>query len=58
MNIDEKLLTSHELARVLKVSRQTVMRHYHAGIIPGTRVGRFLRFDYDAVMAALKGGGK
>ena len=54
MNIPRELLTSRETAKLLGISRSTVMNHYHAGIIPARRIGRFLRFDADAVLAAYK----
>jgi excisionase family DNA binding protein len=55
MDNGKKLLTPKQLAGALEISRSTVMRHYHAGVIPGVPVGRYVRFELAEVMAALKG---
>lgn len=58
------LLSQTELARALKVHPLTVSRWTTARIIPCHRVGRVIRYDLAAVLAAIakaenkKGGGK
>lgn len=47
------LVTAAELARVLHVSASTVYARAAAGELPAVRIGRAVRFDLDAVMAAL-----
>jgi len=42
-----------EMARILGVSRETIVRYAKAGDIPSLRVGRLWRFDADAVLKAL-----
>jgi excisionase family DNA binding protein len=52
------LLTAEELAAVLKISVKSVRRAYAKGEIPVERVCRFVRFDLDAVKAALRRKGR
>lgn len=47
-----RLLTAVELAARLGVSRDTVMRLTHRREIPCHRIGRSVRFDWPAVVAA------
>ncbi|MBX3234804.1 MAG: helix-turn-helix domain-containing protein [Nitrospiraceae bacterium] len=48
------LLTVEELAAALQISVKSVRRAYWKGDIPVERVCRFVRFDLDAVKAALR----
>jgi excisionase family DNA binding protein len=63
-NESRGLLSPTELARALKVHPLTVSRWTTARIIPCHRVGRVIRYDLAAVLAAIakaenkKGGGK
>jgi len=52
------LLTAEELAVVLQIRVKSVRRAYTNGDIPVERVCRFVRFDLDAVKAALRRKGK
>lgn len=50
------MVTATELARILKIHRQTVIRMAVAGVIPGLKIGvegRDWRFDLHAVEEAL-----
>jgi excisionase family DNA binding protein len=52
--MNEHLLTAEELAEVLGVNRDTVLRLARAGTIPCIRMtARLVRFDKDKVLAAL-----
>lgn len=53
----DRLLTAEELADRLAVSPRTVIEWAKTGRIPEVRASeRIRRFDYDAVVEALKGG--
>jgi excisionase family DNA binding protein len=52
------LLTVGELAAALQISVKSVRRAYWKGEIPVERVCRFVRFDLDAVKAALRQNGQ
>jgi excisionase family DNA binding protein len=52
--MNDYLMNAQRLARLLGLSRSTVMRYAHAGILPVVRVGNVFRFDYAMVMEALK----
>ena len=60
MKMDEipNQATVREVAKVLACSRETVRRMVRSGEIPSIKVGREIRLDPRAVMAALqrKGG--
>ena len=43
--LPDRLLTAHEAARRLGLSRATVYRHARTGELPALRVGGSLRFD-------------
>lgn len=50
----QQLLKPQELAEIINVSPQTIMKWYYDGIIPARiHVGRIVRFELDAVMIAL-----
>ena len=50
-----ELLKSTELAERLNVGRQTIHDWMNKGLIkPAIREGRVIRFDYEAVLEALK----
>lgn len=51
--MEEKLITAKELAEVLSVATTWVWRAARLGIIPCVRVGKYMRFDLQAVLAAL-----
>lgn len=52
------LITTDDLARLLQVTPDTILRWTRRGRIPCVRVGkRTLRFDADAVLVALATGG-
>lgn len=38
-----QLMTVHEVAAALRVSRATVYRMVHTGALPGTRIGKSVR---------------
>jgi len=46
----QKPLTAEELAEILKVDKATVYQWVKANKIPCLKVGRFLRFNLQAVM--------
>ena len=57
MTDPKRLLTAKELAAALQVSPRTVLEWHRQGRIPGIQpTGRTVRFNLDAVLAALKGG--
>jgi excisionase family DNA binding protein len=47
------LLTLEELARDLRVSKATLSRYVHAGVLPCLRIGRQIRFHPQALYAHL-----
>ncbi|MBL8860699.1 MAG: helix-turn-helix domain-containing protein [Planctomycetes bacterium] len=52
----DRLNTTAEVAERLRLSPGTVRRWANAGRIPATRCGaRYMRFDLEAVLAALAG---
>jgi len=51
----EPLLTAEELAPVIKLPVHAVRDRARRGIIPSVPVGRYVRFQASAVIAALKG---
>jgi hypothetical protein len=51
----EPLLTAEELAPVVKLPVHAVRDRARRGIIPSVPVGRYVRFQASAVIAALKG---
>ncbi|MFI5364975.1 MAG: helix-turn-helix domain-containing protein [Candidatus Binatia bacterium] len=53
----EPLLTAEELAPVIKLPVHAVRDRARRGIIPSVQVGRYVRFQASAVIAALKGDG-
>jgi excisionase family DNA binding protein len=57
MTAKSELLTACELADRLKLCEETVRRLARDGVIPSFRIGgRTIRFDAQAVEAALRGG--
>lgn len=50
------LLTTQEIAELLKCSKANVLKLTRAGKIPGIRVGHLWRFDLERVMEALQRG--
>lgn len=50
--IDE-VLTPDEAARLLKVSKKTLLRHAREGQVPGTKLGRVWRFRRSELLALL-----
>ena len=44
MAADDEVLTPDEAARLLKVSKKTLLRHARDGVVPGTKLGRVWRF--------------
>jgi excisionase family DNA binding protein len=53
----QRLLTAKEVAHALQVSPRTVLEWHRQGRIPGIQpTGSTVRFDLDAVLAALKDG--
>jgi len=53
-NGHDRLLTTDEMARELRVAPETVRRHARAGIIPVLQLLGHNRYDADAVKAALE----
>ena len=53
VNRQVRLIKVEELADVLSVPRSWVYQQTAAGTIPHVRVGRYVRFDLDSVMAWL-----
>jgi excisionase family DNA binding protein len=49
----DELVDPVEMARILGVSRETVVRYAKLGDIPSLRVGTLWRFDPTSVLAAL-----
>ena len=49
-----RLVSVEDIADLLGVSKYTVYRKAEAGLIPCYRIGRKLRFDTAAVLAALE----
>ena len=55
MTLDSRFLTSAEVAKLIGVSSQVVLKWAKAGKIPVTRLGkRVLRFEATAIEAWLK----
>ncbi len=54
----KKWLTINQLAKALQISERSLRRAYRKGEIPVERVCRFVRFDLDAVQAALRQNGQ
>ncbi|WP_246425434.1 helix-turn-helix domain-containing protein [Streptomonospora nanhaiensis] len=50
---DVRFLTVGEVATIMRVSKMTIYRMVHAGIIPAIRVGRSYRIPERAVHAYL-----
>lgn len=48
------MIKAKELAQKLGVCSQTVRSLTKAGIIPGVRLGKIYRYDYEKVMESLK----
>jgi excisionase family DNA binding protein len=49
-----KILTSRELAKLLRVSEDTILRMRQRGELPFHRLGRRIVFNLDEVMEATK----
>ena len=47
------VLTGHEVAKLLRVSRDTVYRLAARGELPGRKIGRIWRFPKDAIQEYL-----
>jgi excisionase family DNA binding protein len=54
----KRLLTIQQLATALQVSERSIRRAYRKGEIPVERFCRFVRFDLEAVRAALRQNGQ
>ena len=50
----KRVYTQKEIAEVLNLCAETVSRWTTAGIIPCHRVGRIVRYDLAAVLAAIE----
>lgn len=50
-----RFLTVAEVAAIMRVSKMTVYRLVHGGVLPAVRVGRSFRVPEDAVHAYLRG---
>lgn len=48
------VLSAREASELLNVSEPMIRKMYRNGIIPGLKVGRFLRFSRQALLDALK----
>jgi excisionase family DNA binding protein len=58
--VSERLLTADEVADLLGVPTRWVREHTRSGAIPHVQLGRYVRYDYDDVLAwveSLKAGG-
>jgi len=53
----EEFYTVREVARLLRTSRQTVLRWVRQGMIPGIRIGRVIRIPKDQMDKILFGEG-
>jgi excisionase family DNA binding protein len=53
--MEPEILTVGEVAKLMRVSRDTVYRLAVAGELPGRRVGRIWRFPKDAIQSYLHG---
>lgn len=53
--MNDRLLTSREVAELLAVPRTWVEEHARAGNIPHRRLGRYVRYDRAEVLAWLEG---
>lgn len=53
-----QLVTTQELAKLLRTTPRTIRRWVDDGLIPepAVRIGRTIRFDQDEVMEAVSGG--
>jgi excisionase family DNA binding protein len=49
----ETLLTAADVGKLVKLNPETILRHRRKGLIQGTRLGRSIRFNSDAVKAYL-----
>ena len=47
----ERLVTARELADRLGLKPGTVLDHWEAGLLPGYKIGRAVRFDPDEILA-------
>lgn len=54
----DRLVTTHEMARKLACSQETVRRLARKDIIPSAKVGTDYRFDPEQVTLALSRGGR
>lgn len=54
--MEQNLKTAQELAEVLNVAVTWVWRAARLGLIPCIRVGKYMRFDLQAVLVALAEG--
>ena len=50
------VLTAREVARLLRVDRKTVYEAFHAGTLPGFKIGNRFRFDRAEVLRLLRQG--
>ena len=53
MDPKDEVLTSDEAARLLKVSKKTLLPHARDGNVPGTKLGRVWRFRRSELLKLL-----
>jgi excisionase family DNA binding protein len=56
-DFDEEILTTEEVCKLLRVSRQTIYKLVDQGKLPGTKVGQSYKFLKSELIGCLKGGG-
>ena len=54
-NSDQEILTTEEVCKLLRVSRQTIYKLVDQGKLPGTRVGQSYKFLKSELIKFLKG---
>lgn len=56
MHTEQNLISAEDVAQKLGIHPQTVRRLTESGKLPGTRVGKLYRYEWDAVWKAVQSG--
>ncbi len=49
----ERMVAADHIAQMLHLSSRAVTNHFHAGLLPGYRIGKAIRFRVSEVLAAV-----